>query len=353
MGQLAAGVAHDFIYALLVIQGWNHFLTDTDITDTRKKATAAIRQATEQAGDLARQLLTFGRKGSRLPKYLLVDQVLSDTLATLARVIPSNISLEGEIQSGQMVFADPAQLQQLLYNLVLNARDAIPKGGKIQVRVRAQEQGSGTVVVLEVEDNGTGMDETIQTKIFEPFFTTKDVGKGTGLGLSTVFGIVEQSDGTLEVRSEVGRGSTFIVKLPAVEPPERGNVSVQKPPPGQAHGRRILVLEDDPLARDLITYALSRAGYAVTEAVDGEDAIKAIEQSTQPFELMCCDAVFPGASLTAVIEVYKQRSNGRVLICSGYVPEDLHAQGIDPSNYSFLPKPFTGSELSDRVASLL
>ncbi|MDJ0653909.1 MAG: ATP-binding protein [Xanthomonadales bacterium] len=361
LGQLAAGVAHDFNNALLVIQGWTEFLRDPKSPEQRDKAINAIAEATEHAEELAQQLLTFGRKELRAPEVIDLTDVVDSSMKTLSRVLAPNLVVRTTMTPEGHVFADRSQLQQLIYNLVLNARDAVSDRGQIDIRTSIAEAlpthvseasaGKGPWVVLEVEDNGSGISPAILDRIFEPFFTTKEVGKGTGLGLSTVFGIVQQSGGHINVQSGLNQGSCFRIYLPARQPAP-GTARKKPVARPKVSGARILVVEDDPLARDLLCVSLRDAGYEIAEAADGNEALTLLGK--QSFDLLCSDAVFPGAPLLEVIRVFEQASpEAPVLICSGYVPEDLAIDGIASGQYAFLPKPFTASELVHRIEELL
>ena len=221
LGTLAAGVAHDFNNTLLVVRGWTDMLRAHDSPERRNDAVDAITQATDQGAQLAQQLLVFGGKNDHSPVYIEVGKTINDTIATLQRLLPPDIHITTDIAADAVAFVDETQFRQLLYNLVINARDAMPDGGDIFIRAYCIDDqdtsGSKTAprLVLEVEDGGIGMSESIRAQIFDPFFTTKEAGKGTGLGLSTVFGIVEQSGGTIDVWSEEGTGTRFTVSLPS------------------------------------------------------------------------------------------------------------------------------------------
>lgn len=359
LGQFAAGVAHDFNNALLVVKAWTEILGEANSSELQEEGLEAIDQATEQAGQLARQLLTFGRKEVRSPRYLRLDDLVSRTARTLRRVLPSTIDLNVDAQSHDAaVYADETQLQQLLFNLVINARDAIDTNGEIHVRTRCvgdpdTADGLGWAL-LEVADDGEGMDEETRSHAFEPFFTTKEVGKSTGLGLSTVFGIVEQSQGRLEIESTPRIGTRVTVSLPRVElavddrVPEVGRLA-----PSHDNTARVLVLEDDPLAHDLIVFSLERGGFEVLDASDGTAAVRLLEEAGPSIDILCTDAVFPGSTLTQVIEAFKAASpHGRVVICSGYVREEIAIHGAEAGIYDFLAKPFTGRELVEKIESM-
>lgn len=362
IGQLAAGVAHDFNNALLVMRGWNQLLRDSDSPELKKKANTAIGQAIDQSEHLARQLLAFGRKQVRTPRYLDFADVVATTVETLGRVVSAPIELSVMVRQRPYVFADETQLQQLLFNLVLNARDALAEDGKITVTLRDDdsgradgEAGAGLQrVVLEVEDNGEGMNESVKSRIFDPFYTTKEMGKGTGLGLSTVFGIVQQSEATIDVWSEPGKGSRFSIAFSCVEVAPVVDKSKR---PAVVSGRRqgrIMVLEDDPLARDLLIFALSQQGFTVIDVQDGTAALELLQQAHEPIDLLSADTVFPGAALNDVIQAFKKANpEGQILICSGYVPEDIAVQGIESGRYEYLAKPFTATRLVRKILSML
>jgi len=369
LGQLSAGIAHDFNNALLVLRGWNDILLMDDSPATRAKATDAINQSIDQAKHLASQLLTFGRSQARKPRYLQISEVVQGTADTLRRIVPAKFGFRTDIRESGFVLADESQLQQLLFNLVINARDALQDGGTIDVRCRVAEDGEISQpdhddvngwVIIEVEDDGIGIDEETKQRIFEPFFTTKEAGRGTGLGLSTVFGIVKQSNATISVSSEPGDGTRFRIVFPLVD---------MAPPSGAAtastslaeheslpttNGGRIFVLEDDPLAQELLLFALHGAGFTTVRASNGDEALKLISNDSKPFDLLSADVVFPGAGLDQVIATFKQHNpSGRVLICSGYVPEDISLADLESGAYEYLAKPFTPKRLIDKISSML
>ena len=363
LGQLAAGIAHDFNNALLVLRGWTDILKQDVTPELKVQANDAIEKALDQSEQLATQLLTFGRKQQRSPRYLSLREVVENTGQTLGRVVQAQVKLHIDAQPTGFVHADEAQLQQVLLNLVLNARDAMPGGGDVTVRSRpaTAEETVGLPstelegwAVLEVEDNGSGMDEDTRQRIFEPFFTTKDAGKGTGLGLATVFGIAEQSKAHIRVWSEPQQGSRFTLLFPSIEAPVAAPGENSEKAAFDGTGLRVLVLEDEKLARDLVVFALEQQHFEVLVAADGDEALAVLDQADESIHLLNADAMFPGASLDKVIEAY-ERSNpdGKVLICSGYVPEDIALDGLTSGRYEYLPKPFTSRQLVAKIAAML
>ena len=363
LGQLSAGIAHDFNNALLVLRGWNDILQEDDSAETREQAIAAIGQAIDQSEQLTNQLLTFGRSQMRSPRYLSIHEVVERTVDTLRRLFPTRVDLDVDIHDAGYVFADESQIQQMIFNLVINARDALLDGGRIDVRCRRADDAdvedfdaanSDDWVLIEVEDNGVGMDEDTRQRIFEPFFTTKEKGKGTGLGLATVFGIVQQSDASIDVVSEPGKGTCFRMLFPSVEVAPESESEPRRPQARIARTGRVFVLEDDPLARELLIFALKHAGFDTVEASNGDEALSLIKRDNQTFDLLSADAVFPGAGLEEVIAAFElYNPHGRVLICSGYIPDDIPLPGLESGLYEYLPKPFTADRLVKRITSML
>ena len=360
LGQLAAGVAHDFNNALVVVKLWTEILAASKSQEEVEEALQAIENATDQGEQLARQLLTFARKEVRAPRNLRLDEVVADATRTLGRLLPSTIRMRVDTQSdGACVFADETQLHQLMFNLLINSRDAIDGDGEVVLRTYCvddadTEDGLGWAV-LEVEDDGAGMDEGTQRHALEPFFTTKEPGRGTGLGLSTSFGIVEQSLGRLEVDSAPGSGTRVTISLPRVELAAENRLPEPPRDPRPGHrAARVLVLEDDPLVRAPIVLMLRRCGFEVLDADDGHTAVRLLADADAPIDFLCTDAVFPGASLRQVIDAFEAASpTGRVVICSGYVREGLALRGVEAGLYEFLPKPFAAHELVAKLDSML
>ncbi|MDJ0909364.1 MAG: ATP-binding protein [Woeseiaceae bacterium] len=361
VGQLAAGIAHDVNNALLVIRGWNELRGELDLSDEQREASSAIEQAAMHTTQLTRQLLTFARKEFRSPRYLNLDDVVGESIKTLRALVGTNTKIEWRAGGRALVHADESQLQQLLFNLVINARDALEGEGTIHIRVRPAERPDAADaetapeewVALEVEDSGPGIPEEAQGRVFEPFFTTKGPEKGTGLGLSTVLEIVQQSAGHIDVDSRPGR-TVFSVYLPLVDSERAHMQEADEDIEVTDLGLRILVLEDDPLARQIIVAALERSGNEVVECASGDAAVDVLATDAEHFDLLCSDAEFPGAKLETVLEAFERHSpDARVLICSGYVRDESAIREIGSGEHAFLAKPFTGSQLTARISRIV
>ena len=366
VGQLASGVAHDFNNLLTVIFGYCSMMLEGRSADDRWHGplTEAIR-ATQKAAELTRQLLAFGRKQILQPKVVDLNQVLRQSALMLRRLIGPDIELETHWNSeAPLVLADPGQLEQVVVNLVVNARDAMSDGGKITLAVERREIKDGesrtspelkpgVYAVLSVRDTGHGIDEASRPRIFEPFFTTKEVGKGTGLGLSTVYGIVKQSGGHIEVASEVGKGATFTIHLPG-EPADAANVPI-----GPAANRwpvgteTILLVEDEDVVRELCRVVLTDCGYKVIDSNGGEDAQRKATDRKEKIDLLLTDFVMPkmnGRKLARMLRL--ERPDLKVLYMSGLAEGELSPEGTEQP-IDFLEKPFTASTLAVRVRRIL
>ncbi|MEM7451759.1 MAG: ATP-binding protein [Pseudomonadota bacterium] len=354
VGQLAASIAHDFNNALLVIRGWNELRGLGDDDDRQREATRAIEQATEHSAQLGRQLLTFARKDVRAPKYLSLGKLVDDMRVSLQNLVGPKITVTIETAHDTMVFADESQLQQLIYNLVINARDAIDEAGHVRIMIDAAgRDDADRWALLSVEDDGPGIPTELMRKVFEPFFTTKDVGKGTGLGLATVASIARQSGGNIDVVSQPGK-TVFTLRLPAAASVEEFPVESRTHRLPRELGLRILVLEDDPQARKIIAAALIRNGNEVVESDRGDTTLALLAKDRKPFDLLCSDAVFPGDPLADVLAAFERHSpEGKILICSGYVPEELALSKLESGEYAFLPKPFDGSRLLSTIREMV
>ncbi len=368
IGRLAGGVAHDFNNLLTAIIGYGDLMRDSLPTEGfAANHLSEIRKAGRRGAALTRQLLAFSRRQVLEPIPLRLNEVVVDIEKLLRRLITEEIELRTDMDPDlPSVLADPSQMEQVLMNLAINARDAMSEGGVLSVRTRAVALGPGELepppgldpglyTLLEVSDTGIGMDEATRRQIFEPFFTTKD-SAGTGLGLSTVYGIVRQSDGRITVASKPGEGSVFQIFLPAIQgatPPTR---EIPLPAVLPAGDETILVVEDEPVVRTFVEHLLSNQGYTVLRAEDGEEALELAAQYEGPIDLLLSDVVMPklnGIELCQrMTSLYPDLS---VLLMSGYTGErfsaDAEAAELDKSR--FLQKPFSAEELSRKVREAL
>ncbi|HEQ60735.1 MAG TPA: PAS domain S-box protein [Firmicutes bacterium] len=366
LGQLAGGVAHDFNNVLQAILGYTQCAQKgLQPSERRYKDLEQIRKATERAKMLTRQLLAFGRRQLLKPVDLDLNQVVGDLMKMLRRVMGENIDLDVTLGHGLgTVHADPGQMEQVLMNLCVNARDAMPEGGKITIRSEnvvinrayckthpwAKE---GRYVLLTLADTGVGMTPEIQDRIFEPFFTTKEEGRGTGLGLAMVYGIVKQHNGLIHVYSELGKGTVFKIYLPAVERP----ASVIEPkPPKEAPGghETILLAEDEEMVRELAVRILEEAGYTVLPALNGEEAIELFEKHAEEVALALLDVIMPKKSGRAVHDRIKEiRSDVPVLFSSGYSVNSIDTGLVLDNGMELIEKPYDPDELMFKVRQLL
>jgi PAS domain S-box-containing protein len=366
VGQLAGGVAHDFNNMLTAISGHTELLlADAEQGTEAYDDLVEIRKAAARAASLTRQLLAFSRKQVLQPRMLDLNAVVGETRRMLDRLIGEDVEMVVAFNTAPAtVRADRGQLEQVLMNLVVNARDAMPTGGvlristdEVVVTADAAERSPGpaqpgSYVCLSVSDTGTGIPEAVLARVFEPFFTTKEVGKGTGLGLSTVYGIVQQSGGRVTVESRVGGGSTFRVYLPSVHtPPEPGSDDERSP--GDRGSETVLVVEDDPAVRALATRILTSRGYRVLRASDGAGALEMLD-SGYAVDLLLTDVVLPrmsGAELSRVTA--GRRSAPAVLFMSGYTDQALASHGILDQGIDLIEKPFSPEQLAQRVRQAL
>ena len=367
VGRLAGGVAHDFNNLLTVIAGFGELLSEgLDHNSPLHEYSEEIKKAAERAAHLTRQLLAFGRRQILQPQVLDLNTVVADVDKMLRRLIGEDIQLK-TVQSPSMgqVMADPMQIQQILLNLAVNSRDAMPKGGKLTIETanveldEAYARGHinvtpGSYVMLAVSDTGTGMDAETRAHIFEPFFTTKEKGKGTGLGLATVYGIVKQSGGNIYVYSEPGLGTTFKIYLPQIEEPAP-LPAAEKPQELLSETQRtILLVEDEAGVRTLARKVMESKGFRVLEAIQGEQALKILKEHAGPIHLLLTDVVMPGMSgreLAGHIEALHPEM--RVLFMSGYTDEAIVSHGVLQSGIAFIPKPFTPDALVRKVHEIL
>jgi PAS domain S-box-containing protein len=366
VGRLAGGVAHDFNNLLAVILGYaNLALGRCDDATAVRRNLEQIRRASERAASLTRQLLAFSRRQVLVPEVLDLGDVVGEVRRMLARLIGEDVEVVTEVAPDLgHVKADPGQVEQVLMNLAVNARDAMPGGGLLRIAVRNQDldaafvrehMGSreGPHVVLEVADSGLGMDEEVRSRIFEPFFTTKEKGKGTGLGLATVYGIVKQSGGYIDVETGLGRGARFLIYLPRVfESPLRAQpVAAQGPADGT---ETVLLVEDDPGVRGMTREVLESYGYRVLEARSGAEALRVSRGHAGPVALLLTDVVMPQMSGRALADhLAPERPEMKVLFASGYTDDAIVQHGVLNPGTEFLQKPFTPDALARRVRTLL
>jgi PAS domain S-box-containing protein len=367
VGKLAGGVAHDFNNLLTVINGHTDLsLRHLNNGDPLYRKLKAIREAGERATSLTRQLLAFSRKQILQPKVLDLNQVVFETNKILRPLIGEDIDLLiGLTPDLGTVKADPNQIEQVLMNLAINARDAMPKGGKLTIEtdnIYLDESYTahhfsvtpGRYIVLAVSDTGCGMDEATQSHIFEPFFTTKGVGKGTGLGLSTVYGIVKQSGGHLWVYSEVGRGTTFKIYLPRVDSPSEGLKLSPEENGLQTGTETVLLVEDEETVRDMTREILQESGYQVLEAKHGHEALLIADQYPGVIHLMLSDVVMPQMSGRELAEQLSPlRKDMKVLYMSGYTDDAIVHHGVLDEGMAFIEKPFTPHGLAHKIREAL
>ena len=366
IGRLAGGVAHDFNNLLAVLSGYSDLLLDNlDPSDHNRTKLEQIKQAANSAAALTRQLLMFSRQQIIQPVALDINQIVSNTGKMLRRLIKENIELDVILAPNlDLVSADPGQIEQVILNLVVNARDALPKGGKLTIQTRnvrmendlGQARAStlpGRFVLLEVTDTGTGMDQETQAHIFEPFFTTKAVGKGTGLGLATVYGIVKQNNGRIEVRSMLGRGSSFKVYLPAVKHVVLSRTPATNTGSPNLSDETILVVEDAKPLRDLICEVLSGYGCTVLTACNAEEALQIGRGRKATIDLLLTDVVMPGMDGTAVAkEIRSLHPETKVLYMTGHSGTFIRADMLN-QDVSLIRKPFTPGELGRKIRKML
>jgi hypothetical protein len=366
VGMLAGGVAHDFNNLLTIISGYSQLIMNAlQPGDPNHYAAEQILKAGERAATLTQQLLAFSRRQVLQPRVLDLNKLVTALSTMLRRLIGEDIDLQLVLRPDLgMVSADPGQIEQVLMNLVVNARDAMPKGGTVTIEtanVELDENYSGRHLAVKpgpyaqiaVSDNGGGMDEATQARLFEPFFTTKGVGRGTGLGLSTVFGIVKQCGGNLDVYSVPNRGTSVKVYLPRIEQP--ATVETESRRRRVASGSEtVLLVEDDEMVRHLVSETLVRAGYKVMDTSDPLEARRLSDSYEGPIHLLIADVVMPKVSGRELAEELRARRSGmKVLYMSGYTDHAIVNTGILRKEVAFLQKPFTPAALTEKVREVL
>jgi PAS domain S-box-containing protein len=366
IGQLAGGVAHDFNNLLQVIMGYvGMHLESSTPDDPRHADLLEVQAAGTRAMDLTRQLLAFGRRQVLQPKDIDLNQLIGNLLKMVRRVIGEQIQLEFlPVEPIGAIHADPGQIEQILLNLCINARDAMPNGGTLTIRAENVEVtrafsfahpwvAEGRHVLLSVADTGIGMDKQTQNRIFEPFFTTKAEDRGTGLGLASVYGIVKQHGGAIHVLSDVGRGSTFQIYLPIVDR-EASKIVKKDENPVVGGTETILLAEDQESVRSLTRKVLTRAGYAVIEAADGQEALALFQANVDRVQLLLLDVIMPKMHGPEVYEKACRLKPGvKALFCSGYVAE--RAQGEPGGGFRdrLIQKPYNPKDLLRKTREIL
>jgi nitrogen-specific signal transduction histidine kinase len=365
VGRLAGGVAHDFNNLLTVITGYcGMSLLKMKSRDPLRKNAEEIQRAAEHASSLTHQLLAFSRKQVLQPRVLDLNEVVSHMGKMLHRLIGEDIELRTTFEpSLGRVKADPGQIEQVILNLAVNARDAMPRGGILTIRTanvsfdqktnsRSRALEIGEYVMLAVSDNGVGMTDEVKEHLFEPFFTTKGVGKGTGLGLATCYGIVSQSGGDIRVYSEPGSGTTLKIYLPRTDAaPEHTSQAESNVLPGGKES--VLIVEDDKAVRKFIASVLDECGYQVQEAANAMEALLCIENGTV-FDLVVTDVIMPQMSGRDLYDRIKAHTpDAKVLFISGYTDDALASLGVLNCDSSFLEKPFSPARLTRKIRQVL
>ena len=367
VGRLAGGVAHDFNNLLTVINGYGDLLlAELKEAGPLRKHVAEIRKAGQRGADLTRQLLAFSRKQIIEPTPLDLNTLVADSENMLRRVMGEDIEVVTICdETLGAVVADAGQIDQVLLNLAVNARDAMPAGGRLVIETANADMDAnylaghgdappGRYVLLTVSDEGMGMDRATLQRIFEPFFTTKEPGKGTGLGLSTVYGIVKQSGGFVTVYSEPGCGTTFRIYLPRTEGTTASTRRPEPPPSSQAGSETILLVEDQEEVRSLAAAVLRGCGYQVIESARGEDALVLSKVHPEPIHLLLTDVVMPGMMGGELAKRLQQLRNSiQVLYMSGYSGNAIAQQGLLAPGVDYIAKPFTANALSSKVREIL
>jgi two-component system cell cycle sensor histidine kinase/response regulator CckA len=367
VGRLAGGVAHDFNNLLTVILGQSQMMLESlSSNDPLREPIQQIDAGAQRAADLTKQLLAFSRKQVLQPKVLDLNTLVSDLVKLLHRLLGEDIELITRLSPVIGRFrADPGQIEQVILNLAINARDAMPNGGRLTIETnnaslddqyakQHAEVRAGLYVMLAISDNGIGMDKETQSRIFEPFFTTKELGQGTGLGLATVYGIVKQSDGHIWVYSEPHRGTTFKVYFPRVEASVGVLPQSQERIQQSTGSETVLVVEDDDSVRGLVRQVMSSAGYTVMECRNANQAISMSSNYSGRIDLMITDVVMPGASGRELAQqITGLRSGIRVLFMSGYTDNAIVRHGVLDEGVAFIEKPFSPAKLLRKVREVM
>jgi PAS domain S-box-containing protein len=365
IGRLAGGVAHDFNNLLTAINGYAEVvLMQLTQNNLLYKDIEEIRKAGQRAASLTNQLLAFSRRQIIQPRVLNINSVINDSLKMLRRLIGEDIELLTSLSpEAKRIKADPGQIEQVIMNLAINARDAMPQGGRLTIETRnvyldegfaRKHSGArlGRYVMLAISDTGCGMNQETRLRVFEPFFTTKDVGKGTGLGLSTVYGIVKQSGGHIQVESQVGAGAVFRIYLPMVDQEAEEQSSKPAASSNLTGSETILIVEDEESVRKLARIILTVQGYTVIEAASGPEALEMVRKS--PVDLLITDVVMPQMSGRELAERFsREHPTMKVLYISGYLDEVMGHHGVIDTGLPLLTKPFSPEALTEKVRVVL
>ncbi|WP_083963706.1 response regulator [Spirochaeta cellobiosiphila] len=364
LGRLASGVAHDFNNILTVIMGYCTLLLDGDDNQSVNEEIKGIQSASKKAVNLTRQLLLFSRQEKAEKEILKISTLVLGMEKMLSRLITEDISIRISADDGSYyIWADPGQIEQVLINIVVNARDALPSGGLIHIKTyvknisipKTTKTGVvpvGRYMILEITDNGTGITDENMAKIFEPFFTTKEEGKGTGLGLSTVFGIMEEHDGYIDVESHLGMGSRFIIYWPVNEEiPVKPTYVESSEEVLKVDNKKILIVEDDEILVNLLQKALTNIGYNVVICSNGQEALNILKENTSTFDIVLTDLVMPVINGYELYEYIKQHhSELKIYLMTGYPDKTLEDKGITVPEGLVIHKPF---QLNDLVKKLI
>lgn len=366
VGRLAGGVAHDFNNLLTIINGCSEMLMEKfPAGDPDWELLGQIRDAGERSASLTRQLLMFSRKQVVAAKVMDVNSLVADAVKMLRRMIGEDIRLETVLRATGRIKADPGQLEQVLLNLVVNARDAMPGGGRLLIETNDVNLGAGHsrehanispgyYLLLAVSDTGCGMPPEVKARLFEPFFTTKEVGKGTGLGLAVIHGVVKEAGGQVDVYSEVGMGTTFKVYLPRIDEPVHSISSGSQLQPSPRGTETVLLVEDEDAVRALTRHVLAGNGYKVLEASDGDTALRVAMSHEGPIHLLVTDVVMPGLGGPKLAErIASLHHETRILFLSGYTDDAVVRHGILHDEVEFLQKPFSPLVLARKVREVL
>jgi signal transduction histidine kinase/CheY-like chemotaxis protein len=368
IGRLAGGVAHDFNNMLTAILGHSQLMRMRMSPEDRAyRDTEEIEKAAKRAGSLTRQLLAFSRQQVLEPKILDLNALIEDMDKMLRRLIGADVDLlTAPGSSLGRVKADPGQVEQVLLNLVVNARDAMPGGGKITIETANVDLDEtytrahpgvrpGPYVLLAVSDTGCGIDPETRTRIFEPFFTTKEAGKGTGLGLSTVYGVVQQSEGHVDVHSDVGHGATFKIYLPRIEQSLSETAAPSRPAAAAGRGlETVLLVEDEDQVRSVVRLSLELFGYRVLESRDGREALDLLERADQPVDLVVTDVMMPRMTGPEFAQrAFRLNPDLKILFISGYTDKAIVHHGILSPGTAYLQKPFAPDVLGRKVREVL